>query len=1540
MRSADGMLSSGGRRAGPGRSRPIIGMLVAVLLPALFVVAGSAQAAPKSLNGFVGGQSGVGAGGFFTGPSDIAVYTGLDADPDNDKIFVVSGADDTDSRVQRVDADANFELAWGKDVIAEGPGDTGVGYEICVVAERCQGGDKGTSGGELDDPMGVAVNQTSGHVYVMDRDNRRVQEFDLDGSFVRAWGWNVIRAGESGDTGAGFEVCTTASSCQAGASGTGGGQFGSSSSFVGIAVSPVVPHDVFVADPANRRVQQFSATGGFVRAWGWNVDSATDQFQVCTTASVCQDGSATTGPENGRFAAGEPRHLAVDADGIVYASDGTSGNRVIRFDADLAPASGDASAALLEPLPAPGLLVDARTVGLEVDSSTGNLLVGRYSGGPDDPVVQEIADPGAPVSGGPPNPTLVDTHVFATESPINAPVIRSIGFNPGDGNIYVAAFPLYGPSDGIFTGCLDPDDPSAGTQCHGLIVLANSTGPVQAFADPPSDVGATTAEISASVNPGGGVASYNVEVSRDGNVWTDATGKRYASGSSIETASVHVSGLEPNTLYRLRVRASKQVGMDEIESVVSSEQILLTDALAPEAQTLGSANRTTTGAQLRGRINPNNASTSYRFEYGLAGDSFDRHVPIPDGSAGSGGSPQLFVQSVSGLLPDTLYQYRIVATNFVGTTVGDVVTFRTKAPVDFPEPEGRAYELVSPAEKVGGQGAGSWYHSPSSQAEVGIGSYDGERFGVQGMLGSVLIDGDYAYATDWALAERTASGWVHSPAMNRRAFGRQSARFLNLAGANEDFSLMLWGSNAGLLRLFPELEEWDEPAVGNAIYVRDWEGNWEIAGPTAEAQASGSDALEGRALAQDGSAVVGSSVLRGLAGPGDPVLESVPGARNVLLDDVSAGLSNTFPGAGERSVVNVCTVGTVIPDRLPSGKLGAQGCQAPPPGRDARLIDSRGASIGAGSDRSLEHVISPSGDRVLFVSPDPEVGANNADCSGTGPSTACPPQLYVRHREPDGDILTRWISQSEVPDQDASLLAPTTFEGASRDGDKVFFRTAAPLTEDDPNGGSPVAGGVKAGDASPSSVDLYMYDFPDDPEADPATGDLVRVSAGPNGDGDGNVSNVTAGRSGAVRFLSDDGGRVYFTSAAPLPGVPASSNGTITSPDGTRSTTSATNLYLYDASQPVEQRWRFVARLPRLSTLGACATTNSTQDATLVPISQGPDMTFGTGNCVRGTTDGSFITFWTDGQLTLDDADAVTGDVYGYDATAEELTRISAAQGGAGGTYPCAPGGSSAPCYGDGGFGSYAIQRLGVATDPATPGERLAFFQSRSRLLPEDTDSAYDVYQWRNGELSLISVGGDDPDGAFYQGNDRSGRSVFFSTRDRMTWQDRDAVLDVYVARVGGGFPQPPGPIDCDFAGGGCQGGGAPKVGSQINTRAPQGGNPQGGRIALSVGSLSKRARARAARTGVVRLKVTVSKAASVSASARARIAGRSRKVAATREAAGAGTMTIALRLSKAAKRRLRSGKALRLSLSVKADGARAQAMGLTLKRPKKRSAR
>jgi hypothetical protein len=126
---------------------------------------------------------------------------------------------------------------------------------------------------------------------------------------------------------------------------------------------------------------------------------------------------------------------------------------------------------------------------------------------------------------------------------------------------------------------------------------------------------------------------------------------------------------------------------------------------------------TGSSAQLQATIDPENFPTRYAFQYltqarweaNEAGDRFAGAAEAPPGGAplGEGEQPIAAAAAITGLAPDTTYHWRAVATNCAEgveeeacESQGADQTFRTPAPSGAP---GRAFELVSPPQKNGGQ---------------------------------------------------------------------------------------------------------------------------------------------------------------------------------------------------------------------------------------------------------------------------------------------------------------------------------------------------------------------------------------------------------------------------------------------------------------------------------------------------------------------------------------------------------------------------------------------------------------------------------------------------------------------------------------------------------------------------------------------------------------------------------------------------------------------------------------------------------------------
>jgi hypothetical protein len=116
------------------------------------------------------------------------------------------------------------------------------------------------------------------------------------------------------------------------------------------------------------------------------------------------------------------------------------------------------------------------------------------------------------------------------------------------------------------------------------------------------------------------------------------------------------------------------------------------------------------------------------------------------------------------------------------------------------------------------------------------------------------------------------------------------------------------------------------------------------------------------------------------------------------------------------------------------------------------------------------------------------------------------------------------------------------------------------------------------------------------------------------------------------------------------------------------------------------------------------------------------------------------------------------------------------------------------------------------------------FFQSIVGLTPQALDQrvvayntaesgepvyAKNVYEYHAGRVSLISDGQDVASLSRVSvvellSTDASGGDVFFATVDRLVGQDTDTNIDIYDARIDGGFPAPALPASC--SGDACQG--------------------------------------------------------------------------------------------------------------------------------------
>ena len=184
-----------------------------------------------------------------------------------------------------------------------------------------------------------------------------------------------------------------------------------------------------------------------------------------------------------------------------------------------------------------------------------------------------------------------------------------------------------------------------------------------------ANVSSTTATIQGTLNPNGGAANRWFDYGASATYGSSTSLQSVGSGTTAVVVSSTVSGLGPNTLYHYRLSASNVSG-----TASGVDQTFTTLPLPPAVISATNTGISTNQISVRGTLNPNSGDTSFRVDYGLTTSYGNSTAPL---AAGSGTSSVTVNADVSGLQPNTLYHFRIAATNPGGTTYGVDQTFKT-----------------------------------------------------------------------------------------------------------------------------------------------------------------------------------------------------------------------------------------------------------------------------------------------------------------------------------------------------------------------------------------------------------------------------------------------------------------------------------------------------------------------------------------------------------------------------------------------------------------------------------------------------------------------------------------------------------------------------------------------------------------------------------------------------------------------------------------------------------------------------------------------
>lgn len=502
--------------------------------------------------------------------------------------------------------------------------------------------------GGLKNPQGIAINQSTGDVYVADEGNNRVVEFDSAGNFILTFGKGVDRT-------TGGDVCTAASGdvCQAGTATTSPGGF-KAAQFVAVDNSGgSSAGDVYVAnaDLVDPYVSKFDAAGNLVSTW------------------------ATGGQLLGNLAGFEdPVGVAVDSSGDLVVADGS--NKYVFTDAG----SSVSQSTMVRGTASLGVAVDAAGDFFKVN---GDDSVEKF-----DPSTTDVGQ----VSQGNANAIAIDAASGDLYLAGNGSTIDHYSFD-GSGNVIESGGPACAVAP--FTGCA-PTDSAAIPFTGSGIAVSSATGNVYVV-DPQAgqvDVFGSSVvalpDASSSAATGVTQSSATLTGSADPAGNGDVTGCEFEYGTSagygqtaacspgtpysaVTSVTASLLGLQPDTTYHFRLDVTNANGTN------ISQDGTFTTLGPPIVDGESSTNVTAVGASLQAQVNPSGFDTTYHFEYGTT-TSYGTSAPVPDTDLGTGTSDLPASQDITGLSANTAYHFRIVATNSQGTTDGPDQTFTTQPP--------------------------------------------------------------------------------------------------------------------------------------------------------------------------------------------------------------------------------------------------------------------------------------------------------------------------------------------------------------------------------------------------------------------------------------------------------------------------------------------------------------------------------------------------------------------------------------------------------------------------------------------------------------------------------------------------------------------------------------------------------------------------------------------------------------------------------------------------------------------------------------------
>jgi glycosidase len=275
-----------------------------------------------------------------------------------------------------------------------------------------------------------------------------------------------------------------------------------------------------------------------------------------------------------------------------------------------------------------------------------------------------------------------------------------------------------------------------------------------------SVTGDNSATISASVNPNGAATTVYFEYGPTSAYGTLTANQSIPTGTTYVTRNASLTDLVPGTTYHYRVVATNSAG-----TTYGPDATFTTTITVPETTAITSpaSSITTNAAVLNGIVNPNGNPTTAYFQYGILANQLTERTP--DQSLGSGSSALNISAPLSGIQPDTVYFYRVVATNPIKTVTGATISFAT-LPVK-PTLTNTSTDAVEPFQAS----VGVTVNPNGSDSQVWFEYGTGQEYGFTSPAQSVSGSVDAAVRINGTFADLVPGQTYHYRAAASNAFG-------------------------------------------------------------------------------------------------------------------------------------------------------------------------------------------------------------------------------------------------------------------------------------------------------------------------------------------------------------------------------------------------------------------------------------------------------------------------------------------------------------------------------------------------------------------------------------------------------------------------------------------------------------------------------------------------------------------------------------------------------------------------------------------------